>query len=278
MKLLILGSTSYLGKSLINRLDSEKMNFVTASRSSTSKNSNTHYNLLDNFNLSEIVIRNEISVVINCINSYYKNPNIEQVEEMQEINYRLPLKFIKEILLLNIDVTFLNFASYFNFINVPEESLEYQKSKKMLSKEIVDNKFNSNIKELIISDVFGEWDNRNKIFNIILKNLIKNKEIVFSNPNNYVNLIYIEKLIDYIFDFIKNKENLGTYLNEYSIQVKDLNTLLKTILNNDDCNLDEYFNYENRFEDKKKHYGNSILNDISKVLNNEEYKKFLVEN
>ena len=33
------------------------------------------------------------------------------------------------------------------------------------------NSFPKNIKELIISDVFGAWDNRGKIFNIILKNI-----------------------------------------------------------------------------------------------------------
>jgi len=277
MKFLILGSTSYLGRNILKKLQIQNTDFVSASRSDVGEGIQKHYNLSENFNLSRVVIENEISIIINCINSYYKNPSIKQVEEMKAINFKLPLSFINQILSLNHNIKFLNFGSYFNFIKAPKESVEYQKSKMLLSAEINSTRFNSNIKELVISDVFGEWDKRSKIFNIILKNLLKNKEINFTNPNNSVNLVYKEKLVDFVMDFVSNDKSTGSYLNKYSIKVCDLNNLLKNLLMKIDCNLMEHFSYEERFEIKNQYYGDSILNDISKVLENKKYIKFLVD-
>ena len=51
-------------------------------------------------------------------------------------------------------------------------------------------------------------DNRGKIFNIILKNIVLNKEIKLTNPDNLVNLIHIDKLIEYINRFVNSSKKV----------------------------------------------------------------------
>lgn len=265
----ILGSSSYLGKNIINYLQKKELTVVGVSRN-ISKNITCEQLLLnENFNMSIINKTIEENYVINCLNSYYKNPTVTQVEEMKHINFSLPKKFIEEISKNQLNLNFINFASYFNFIDPPIESVDYQISKKRLTDFISEIKFNQNIKEVIISDVFGADDIRNKIFNIILKNKLNKKEIAFSNPDNFVNLIYIEKLIEFIFQFIHEDKTGAVFLNKYSIQVGLLDRLIENILKGDEVALKDYFITENRFDNSEDNYGDTILSDLIDTINNE---------
>ena len=140
------------------------------------------------------------------------------------------------------------------------------------------NSFPKNIKELIISDVFGAWDNRGKIFNIILKNIVLNKEIKLTNPDNLVNLIHIDKLIEYINRFVNSSKNSATYTSKYSISVGNLEKLLKKLIEDEMCKLGDFFSYENRFQTLDNFYGESTISDIVKVTNNNKYKTYLINN
>jgi len=276
MSYFILGSSSYLGKNIINFLQKKKLPVVGISRN-ISKNLACEQLLLgENFNISNLINTNQKNFVINCLNSYYKNPTEEQVNEMIKINFELPKKLIDEIYANELDLKLINFASYFNFIEPPPESLEYQISKRRLTNYICDNAFNENIREIILSDVFGTSDMRNKIFNIILNNRLQKKEISFSDPGNFVNLIFVEKLVEYVFHFLHNEESSSSFLNKYSIQVGLLDELIKNILSGNEISFKNYFIAESRFDTSNANYGDTVLADLTDTVIEESLKSKLL--
>ena len=137
---------------------------------------------------------------------------------------------------------------------------------------------NNNIKELVISDTFGSWDKRNKIFNIILKNCYSKKNIEFTNPNNFINLICIDKLIEYVDSFINSLNTSEVFTSKFSIRVDQLNDLIKNLILDKECIFEDYFSYETRFDVEKSLYGEDTIADIMNVIKNIEYKKFLTFN
>ena len=54
-----------------------------------------------------------------------------------------------------------------------------------------------------------------------------NKEIKLTNPDNLINLIHIDKLIEYIDRFVNSSKNSSIYTSKYSISVGNLEKLLK---------------------------------------------------
>jgi nucleoside-diphosphate-sugar epimerase len=272
MSYFILGSSSYLGKKIIHYLQKKELPVVGISRNINKDLSCEQLLLDENFNISNLIDTNQKGYVFNCLNSYYKNPTEGQVFEMTKINFDLPKKLIDEVYTNELNLKLINFSSYFNFIDPPPESLEYQISKKKLTNYICESEFNGNIKEIIISDVFGTSDMRNKIFNIILKNRLQKKEISFSNPGNFVNLIFVEKLVEFVFQFLHNENTSSSFLNKYSIQVGLLDELIENILNENEVAFENYFTVESRFDSSKANYGDTILADITDTVVNENHK------
>ena len=138
---------------------------------------------------------------------------------------------------------------------------------------MAERKYNNNIKELVISDTFGSWDKRNKIFNIILKIVIQ-KNIEFTNPNNFINLICIDKLIEYVDSFINSLNTSEVFTSKFSIRVDQLNDLIKNLILDKECIFEDYFSYETRFDVEKSLYGEDTIADIMNVIKNIDYKKF----
>lgn len=268
MNILVLGSTSYLGRNIINYFNSKNCNCFGTSRNYHKTYEYNHIIYDHNFDFKNIVLENDITVVFFCLNSYFKNPTTDEIKIMEKINYETPISFIKEIDKYNLGIKFINFSSYFNYFVVPEESLDYQKTKLKFSNWINENNNNNNVKELIISDIFGVDDKRNKIFNILLENNLLGKKIEIKNPNNFVNLIYIENLIKYIDKFLYSDQKSDLFTNKFYINVGNLNTLIKKLILNNECYIDDYFEIEKRFKADKLVYGNSTIKDITKVIKN----------
>ena len=277
MNILVIGSSSYLGTNLINFYNSKNYECFGASRNKADKINYKHILFNNEFNLKKILTENDIEVIFYCLNSYFKNPSLKQTNEMLEINYKTPLRLIDDINDSSLETKFINFSSYFNFFEVPIESQEYKNTKLLFSNWLRENN-NNNIKELVISDTFGSWDTRNKIFNIILKNCYSKKIIEFTNPNNFINLICIDKLIEYIDIFINSLNNSEVFTSKFSIRVDRLNDLIKNLILDKECIFEDYFSYETRFNVEKSLYGEDTIADIMNVIKNIDYKKFLTFN
>ena len=73
-----------------------------------------------------------------------------------------------------------------------------------------------------------------------MKNIVLNKEIKLTNPDNLVNLIHIDKLIEYINRFVNSSKNSATYTSKYSISVGNLEKLLKKLIEDEMCKLGDF--------------------------------------
>ena len=128
---------------------------------------------------------------------------------------------------------------------------------------------------LEISDTFGTWDFRNKIFNLILKNVVKNKAIEIKNPEAIVNLVYINDLLRKIENFIFSDIKFDSFYSIYSINLINLQKLIVSLYNREITETNDYFQYEKRLEVTNSTYGLNTIRDIQDVIFDEEYLEFL---
>ena len=269
MSYLVIGSSSFLGKNLIQYLNQKNLNTSGISRSKPEGINFAFERFDDEFDLVKHMNKHQTKYVFFTLNSYYKKPTKNQKEEMHFINYELPIKYLNTLKENDKDTVILFFSSYFNFMEVPEESQAYKETKLMFSKYLHKNN-TPNSKELITSDIFGLNDHRNKIFNILIKNVVDGNSIEVKNKENFVNLVYIQKLLDFSFDFIMSNNKSDIFLNPHKISIINLYKLIKDI---DESNLspsEYYLEKEDRLKITPNNYPGLLINDISYVIN--EYK------
>jgi len=276
MNLLILGSTGFLGSKVLDAFKNRntiykgfRTNFDNVELPDVTLND------LDVAKIENFIENNKVDFIIYALNSYFKDPTKRNLLEMEKVNFQFP-KEILEILNRNkLSTQLLYFTSYFDDVNVPKESSGYALTKKMFTDYLKLNVHISNYKLLKISDTFGTWDNRSKIFNFILKNILRQKKITLQNPKGVVNLIYVDRLMEKTKDFLIDDNKFDHLLNKYSITTENLCKLIDKIYHGKLVELEKYFFVEERFSNLDLNYGFEIVDEISNVINNEEYIKFL---
>lgn len=276
MNILILGSTGYIGKKLINYFKTDH-NIITSARNSKNLENNVDilFENLESFEILNYLNTYKVDYIFYALNSYYKNPSEKEILEMNKVNYYYPLEILEVLNKENIDIKILFFSSYFDHITVNIESEEYAKSKKKLTQYLKHETSFNNFKSLEISDTFGTWDTRNKIFNLMLKNIVNNKKLEIKNPDALVNLIHVDDLLVKISDFIFSEKKFESFYNLYSITLNNLKKLLYDLYIKESINFDDFFQSETRFDVSNSTYGLNTIDDISSILLNKKYIEHL---
>ena len=276
MNILILGSTGYIGRKLANYFKREH-NIITSARNSKNIENNVDivFENLESFEILNYLITYKVDYIFYALNSYYKNPSEKEILEMNKVNYYFPLEILEVLNRENLNTKILFFSTYFDHITVNIESEEYAKSKKKLTQYLKhENSFN-NFKSLEISDTFGTWDTRNKIFNLLLENIVNNKVLEIKNPDALVNLIHVDELLVKINDFIFNEKKFESFYSLFSITLNNLNKLIFNLYSKESINFDDLFQTETRFDVSNSTYGLSTIDDISNILLNKKYLEYL---
>jgi nucleoside-diphosphate-sugar epimerase len=236
-KILITGSTGFIGTNVINLLLKKNIYIYDILRNKNKKNKkikelkkNKNYFPIfyKTFNeLEEKLKKIKINTVINCAAYYTEQNSIQNIENLIKTNV-IFCSIILEILKKKI-TKFINFGSMMEYSkgNYFSPKNFYAITKYFFKKieEFYKLKY-KNIKfyDLKLYGIYGDGDTRNKLIPTIIKNYKKNKEIKIVSKNLKMNFVYIKSLMKIIYMIIFNKIKEGEYCvkNNRFIEIRKL--------------------------------------------------------
>ena len=236
-KILITGSTGFVGSNIVKLLIKKNVYIYDILRNKNKKNKKI-IKLKNNKNYFPIFYRKfnelekklkkiKIDIVINCA-TYYTNKNdIKNIEKLIQANI-IFCSIILEILKTKIK-KFINFGSMMEYSHGNDFSPKnfYAISKYSFQKiEEFYKKNNPKIKfyDLKLYETYGDNDKREKIIPTIIKKHSQNKSINIVSKNLAMNFVHIESLMLAIKMIIQNKIQEGEYCvkNKRFIKIKKI--------------------------------------------------------
>ena len=244
-KILITGSTGFVGSNILNLLLKKNVYIYDVLRNKNKENKKIR-DLKKNKNYSPIFYKKfndlerelkkiKIDIVINCATYYTGKNDIKNIENLVQTN----IIFCSVILesLKNKIKKFINFGSIMEYSHGNQFSPKnfYAITKYTFQKIEEFYKLNyKNIKfyDLKLYETYGDNDVRKKIIPTIIKSYSKNKSVKIVSKNLIMNFVHIESLVKVIYMIIFNKIKEGEYClkNNKFIKIQKLiNTLNKKL-------------------------------------------------
>tara|TARA_B100000242_G_C43011558_1_gene470299 strand:- start:492 stop:1307 length:816 start_codon:yes stop_codon:yes gene_type:complete len=129
------------------------------------------------------------------------------------------LNFVENLDLKKIVYT----NSMYNFYEQDKERESYYtKTKKQFSNFLNDycEKNSISFEEIYLDNTYGNIDKRKKVIPLIIKNIINEKSNPLKNPDNLINLMHVNDVVEKLQIAAKNKESRVSYfVNKKSIQI-----------------------------------------------------------
>jgi nucleoside-diphosphate-sugar epimerase len=240
-KILVTGSTGFIGKSLVNNLLKDN-NSIYAVIRKTKKNVKFSNKIKKNYkNYSSIFFKKNYElklklgklnpdVVINLATNFIPNPNHKQLSSIIDSNVIFPT-LVLDICCNKKILKFINLCSvaqcYKNKIDNPQNfyamtKIMFKKSMSFYRKRNQD----INFLNIYIGDTYGANDNRKKIFPTLLKNYIKNKRTTILTKKLKINIVHQEDIVNGIKILINKKVKSD----DYRIKSKQ-NIILSKLIN-----------------------------------------------
>ena len=233
-KILITGSTGFIGSNLLKELYSRNKIFIILRNKSQNIKQIRNYKNIKIISYKEFDELNKklkkitIDIVIHCATHYVKNHDYKDLLELNKSNMLFG-NIILENLKKMQTKKFINFSTVWEDYNsIKDNSCNlYSVYKKCFGNLI--NYYSKifpsiNFFNIMISDTFGENDNRPKIINILKRNHKNNKITKIISKNLFINLLNIKDIIKAINIIIKKNIKADKYLikNKVSYKIIDL--------------------------------------------------------
>jgi nucleoside-diphosphate-sugar epimerase len=223
-KILITGSTGFVGSNIINLLLKKNVHIYDVLRNKNRQNKKIrefkkkkNYSPIfyKKFNELEKKLKKiKIDIVVNCATYYTAKNDIKDIENLVQTNI-IFCSVILEILKNKIK-KFINFGSMMEYSQGNHFSPKnfYAITKYSFQKIEEFYKLNNkNIKfyDLKLYETYGDNDVRKKIIPTIIKSYSHNKSVKIISNNLKMNFIHIESLVKAIYMIIFNKIKEGEY-------------------------------------------------------------------
>jgi nucleoside-diphosphate-sugar epimerase len=221
-KILITGSTGFIGSNLLKELYSRNKIFIILRNKSQNikkikNNKNIKIISYREFDeLNKKLKKLTVDIVIHCATHYVKNHNYKDILELNKSNILFGNVILENLKKMKTK-KFINFSTVWEDYNSIENNScnLYSVYKKSFS-NIIDyySKIlpSINFFNIMISDTFGKNDNRPKIINILKKNYRYNKITKIVSKNLFINLLNINDIINAINIILKKDIKAGKYL------------------------------------------------------------------
>lgn len=303
--ILITGATGFIGSHLVERLLNENYQVILLKRSFS--NTWRIKQLLNKFskqlvlvdidltNLEEIFSKYSIEGVFHLATYYNKNPTFEEIHPMAESNILFPIDILNLAVKYNVKY-FINTGTFMEYtLNKKQLVSSYDldpktfyATTKISFEEIVKYYMrNHDIKAstLKIYSPYGDKDDVNKIIPYLINNLLNNNNISINNPNNQLNLVYVD---DIVSAFIKVRENILEFnkyesfdvAGNFSYSLNDIYDFIENYIKKNniiDINGFEINNIPNIKYNKKISWNPEINIKIGLIKTIEYYKKIREE-
>lgn len=239
-KILITGSTGFIGSSILNFLKNKNFQIYAILKDNKKRNikSYKNYNLILYKNLSELeekLKNHKFNILINCATLYSKDNDAKTMLNMIEANISFFSIILKQTIKdVNLIINFGSMMEHFYYKNKSYTNF-YSITKSTMQEIINFFTYKKKIKFINIKlfETYGENDQRKKIIPTIIKNY-KNNMITYIKPANlklnFINVTSIIKIIENIL--IKKKLASGDYClkNQKFVKIKSLITSLNKTL------------------------------------------------
>ena len=230
-KILLTGSTGFIGSELLKNLSKNYKIYVTL-RKKTKKNF-IHKNIIKIYfssfqNLNDKIEKLKINTVIHCATHYVKKHDFKDIKKLSDSNILFGNIILENLEKMGVK-TFINFSTVWeNFNGKKDNYYNLYSAYKSSFKNIINfykKKFSkTKFINLVISDTFGENDKRKKIINLLKINYKKRVITKLISKNLYMNLLNVIDINNAIRLILKKNYKSGTYLlkNESDFKVSDI--------------------------------------------------------
>ena len=237
-KILLTGSSGFIGSNILNSFSKDYKFYILVRKKPTKtylKNKNIKIIKFKKYNsLNSKLKKIKIDTVIHCATHYVKDHKFQDIEKLCYSN----LIFGNIILenLKNLKASkFINFSTVWEDGNAKKDNIEnlYSAYKKNFSTILSFYKKNFkkvNFYELMVSDTFGNNDQRKKIIHTLKMNYHKNKSTAIISKNLYMNLLNVSDIINAIELILKKNviPNKYSITNTFNIKIQDLVKIFNT--------------------------------------------------
>ena len=233
-KVLLTGSTGFIGSNLLYELYHKNQIFLIIRNSS--KNNYTfkdyknikiiYYDKFDD--LDKKLKKLTIDVVIHCATHYVRNHSFSDILQLNKSNIIFGNVILENLKLMKTK-KFINFSTVWeDYDSIKNNNFNLYSTYKRSFTNIINyyTKIMPSIKffNLMISDTFGESDNRYKIINVLKKNYKNNKTTKIVSKNLFINLLNIKDITEAVHLIMKKNFSTGQYLlkNKLNYRMIDL--------------------------------------------------------
>ena len=237
-KILLTGSSGFIGSNILNSFSKDYKFYILVRKKPIKrylKNKNIKIIKFKKYNsLNSKLKKIKIDTVIHCATHYVKDHKFQDIEKLCYSN----LIFGNIILenLKNLKASkFINFSTVWEDGNAKKDNIEnlYSAYKKNFSTILSFYKKNLkkvNFYELMVSDTFGNNDQRKKIIHTLKMNYHKNKSTAIISKNLYMNLLNVSDIINAIELILKKNVIPKKYsiTNTFYIKILDLIKIFNT--------------------------------------------------
>lgn len=237
-KILLTGSTGFIGSQLLDELSKNYKIYVTL-RIKTKKK-------LENKNIVQIFFNNykdlnkklnklRVNTVIHCATHYVKYHQFDDLNKLSDSNILFGNLILDNLEIMGVK-KFINFSTVWeNYNGKKDNYFNLYSAYKASFVNIINfyqKKLNKiNFLNLVISDTFGNNDKRKKIINLLRNNYKKNLQTRIISRNLYINLLNVIDLKNAVKLILKYKFASGTYLVKNKKDFK-IYQIIKNINNN----------------------------------------------
>ncbi|WP_066360800.1 NAD-dependent epimerase/dehydratase family protein [Aliarcobacter cryaerophilus] len=259
--IVILGSSSFIGKNLEEKLKGEYyVNSFNSKECNLLEYINLEKKLRNLREIHSIIICSAITRLIdNSLNSYEKN--ISMAINISKFLSNHPYKIKQLIFLSTIDVYGTKVKEKYHE-KLPIKPQDYYSLSKVHSEQILEQVCSKQKIKLFIPrlpGIFGNYDNKKSTINHIVKSALSNTITLYNNGNDLRDFIHIDYLVHILNNAIK-KEYSGilNIATGTSHSIKEISIIIKDILKSDII-----------FQsiEKKNIRASNIEFDITKLLN-----------
>ena len=227
--LVITGITGFIGNSILNNKDFVK-NFTIYGL-----NSSGYFKLEDS--LIEIdetnflkSIKQSKSLSILHLATFYSLDEVDK-EQIIHSNYEFGLSFFNLLLENEIVITTILYTNtmflFFDENNIKKSTYVLTKNKFSEYLNSISKKQGINFIEIYLNNTFGPNDTRKKIIPLIFDSLLNKKEFQIKNPEKFISLIPIDKILEIFIKLLNKKESYkGVVYSSLEYELDSLNSYI----------------------------------------------------
>ena len=237
-KILLTGSTGFIGSQLLDELSKNYKIYVTLRIKTKKKleNKNIVRIFFNNYkDLNKKLNKLRVNTVIHCATHYVKYHQFDDLNKLSDSNILFGNLILDNLEIMGVK-KFINFSTVWeNYNGKKDNYFNLYSAYKASFVNIINfyqKKLNKiNFLNLVISDTFGNNDKRKKIINLLRNNYKKNLQTRIISRNLYINLLNVIDLKNAVKLILKYKFASGTYLVKNKKDFK-IYQIIKNINNN----------------------------------------------